>query len=185
MRTVRVWAVPIFLLSVLVVVQVTAAPSDIDIKKDLSSYTHWTKVSEHSPMDAIAALSCAYVPQPAANDPHAKFYITVFVNPIGRKAMQNEVPGPFPVGSMIVKQKFREQSMKPELLTMMIKREGGFDPKLGNWEYLVATGDGKNIFGRGKLEQCQACHITMAKQDYVYRSYYSAPVPIGSTVSTR
>ena len=83
MRAAGLWAVSLLVLCVLVVLQVTAAPPDIEVKKELLSYTHWTKVSEHSPMDAIAAFSCAYVPQPAPNDPHAKFYITVFVNPIG------------------------------------------------------------------------------------------------------
>jgi len=68
---------------------------------------------------------------------------------------------------------------------MMIKREAGFDPKFGNWEYLVAPGDGKSIFRRGKLEQCQGCHVSMAKQDYVYRTYYASPVTIGPTISTR
>src|SRR6266850_3196408 len=185
MRTAQVWAISVILPLMFVVVQVVAEPPNADIRKELSSYTHWTKVSEHSPMDAIAAFSCAYVPSPSPDDPHARFYISVFVNPTGRKTMQKKVAGPFPVGSMIVKQKFRDQNKSPELLTMMIKREPGFDPKFGDWEYLVASGDGKNIFGRGKLEQCQGCHISMAKQDYVYRTYYSTSLPIGPTIHTR
>jgi len=185
MKILQIAAVPVLLLFLLVVVQLMAAPPEVDIKKELSSYTHWAKVSEHSPMDAIAAISCVYISPPSPNDPHAKFYISVFVNDKGLETMKKDVPGPFPVGSMIVKQKFREQNKQPELLTMMIKREAGFDPKFGNWEYLVATGDGKSIFGRGKLEQCQGCHVSMAKQDYVYRTYYPSSVTTGPTIISR
>jgi len=178
MKPIRIAAVPLLLLSVLVVAQLLAAPPEVDIKKELAAYTHWAKVNERSPMDPVSALSCVYIAPRPPNDPHAKFYISVFVNDTGLKAMQKRIPGPFPAGSMIVKQKFREKNTSPELLTMMIKREPGFDPKFGNWEYLVATGDGKSIFGRGKLEQCQGCHVSMASQDYVYRNYSGTPIAV-------
>ena len=53
----------------------------------------------------------------------------------------------------------------------MIKREPGFNPKSGDWEYLVFDGSGSKVEARGKLENCQACHAAKSETDYVFRSY--------------
>ncbi len=98
-------------------------------------------------------------------------YIRVLVNDKGKTAMFAKNPQ-FPVGSVVVKEKLPDaKSHTPELLTVMIKREAGFDRAKGDWEYLVADGKGQKAFERGKLQNCQACHLARPNSDYVFRDY--------------
>jgi hypothetical protein len=104
--------------------------------------------------------------------PHDTAYISVFVNPVGREAMMKQAHPKFPVGSVIVKEKFpAHDSEYPELLTVMMKREPGYDSTRGDWEYLVMEGDLSTIRARGKLRSCQGCHIEKSADDYVFRTY--------------
>lgn len=78
----------------------------------------------------------------------------------------------FPEGSIIVKEKLpARDSQAPELLTVMIKQKRGYNPTRGDWEYMVVDGAGTRIEGRGKLQNCQSCHIANKKTDYVFRTY--------------
>jgi hypothetical protein len=78
----------------------------------------------------------------------------------------------FPVGSVIVKEKLpAESSTEPELLTVMIKRERGYNAESGDWEYMTADGKGEKVTARGKLETCNACHTEVKSNDYIFRSY--------------
>lgn len=104
--------------------------------------------------------------------PHDTAYISVYVNPAGREAMMKQAHPKFPVGSVIVKEKFpSHDSEYPELLTVMMKRERGYDSANGDWEYLVMEGDLSTIRARGKLRSCQGCHLEKAADDYVFRTY--------------
>ncbi len=49
----------------------------------------------------------------------------------------------FPKGSVIVKEKMAPHSegSTPLLYTIMIKRERGYNPPFGDWEFEVASGD--------------------------------------------
>jgi Cytochrome P460 len=74
--------------------------------------------------------------------------------------------------SVIVKEKKQEGSEDPILLyTLMIKREPGYNPAAGDWEYAVASGKDAQIEATGKLENCQACHLEKRDQDFVFRAY--------------
>ncbi|RYG53060.1 hypothetical protein EON80_33105 [bacterium] len=121
--------------------------------------------------------------------PHAKKFIRVYVNKVGEKQMTTRKNPRFPVGSVIVKQKlplnskvsktkFRKVSPAPELLTVMIKHKAGYDPKNGDWEYMVTDGAGRKVSQRGQIESCQNCHRPYAKTDYVVRSYLPKEVRI-------
>jgi hypothetical protein len=57
------------------------------------------------------------------------------------------------------------------LLTVMYKREAGYDPEGGDWEYMVLDGLGKEVRSRGKLESCRTCHQAVADTDFVSRNY--------------
>jgi hypothetical protein len=86
----------------------------------------------------------------------------------------------FPVGSIIVKEKLTDkESGAPELLTVMIKREEGFNRTSGDWEYMVLDGAGTKIEGRGQLQNCQACHLANQKTDYIFRTYLPADLRKG------
>ncbi|MEW6735764.1 MAG: cytochrome P460 family protein, partial [Acidobacteriota bacterium] len=80
----------------------------------------------------------------------------------------------FPQGSIIIKEKLAASNdVSPELLTIMIKRNKGFNPENGDWEYLVVNGEGTTIQARGKLANCQTCHQGQQDSDYIFRNYLS------------
>lgn len=128
-------------------------------------------------------LSCVG-PGPADQhpNPHVSAVFRVFVNPKGQKAMQNLGKSTFPVGSVLVKEKFSRgpevfapvkllPDAKPELLTVMIKRPKGFDPANGDWQFaVVKSGHAPETEG---LKHCQGCHQRQKKTDYVFGDYGS------------
>jgi hypothetical protein len=106
-------------------------------------------------------------------NPHAATFITVYVNKVGRKAMFSNESRRFPEGSVIVKQKMGQDSegVRPLLYTVMTKRERGYNPSVGDWEFSVIAGNGTQLEASGKLENCQACHINKPESDFVFRPY--------------
>jgi hypothetical protein len=150
---------------------------------EISNYRTWTKVNPQ-PVP-ISSVLVAALCRPATADnsmhdaqssPHAGKVITVYVNEIGRAAMMTELKPKFPVGSVIVKEKLPMQDetdriSDPELLTVMIKRERGFNPRVGDWEFMATNGAGTKVDARGRLESCQACHVAMKDKDFVSRMY--------------
>ena len=143
----------------------------------IAGYRQWTRVNP-DPMriSAQAARDCAISLQAAGPHGPNKF-ITVYVNDIGRHAMMEEKEPHFPQGSVIVKEKLTTpQITTPELLTVMIKREQGYNPESGDWEYMVVDGTGKTVQARGKLENCQTCHLMDKDTDYVSRAYLPPPI---------
>ncbi|HEX8773358.1 MAG TPA: cytochrome P460 family protein [Pyrinomonadaceae bacterium] len=147
--------------------------------KEIAGYKNWTKVNAVPQlMPERVATDCAMVMSPRGmivngpDNPHRDKYFTVYVNDLGRAAMLNEKNPKFPAGSIIVKEKLADrESSAPELLTVMIKREKGFNRASGDWEYMVLDGAGTKIEGRGQLQNCQACHLANPKTDYVFRTY--------------
>jgi len=145
--------------------------SDSDVAS-LAKYREWTLVNPTPQvMDPIAAVSCLS-PISARGGPHTNKYVSVYVNSIGKDAMMTMVSSKFPIGSMIVKEKLaRQDSEKPELLTAMIKREVGYYPQGGDWEYLLINGTATEVQERGKLDYCAGCHAPYKGDDFVTRIY--------------
>jgi hypothetical protein len=175
--------------------------SEVSVVKDhaasgskvIAGYKQWTLVNPQPKIiEAMNAGLCrAPLPIDIAHDigsPHVRKLISVYVNEIGKGAMMEQKQPHFPEGSVIVKEKlgeamkwengvWRQQSPSPpELLTVMRKRETGYDPAKGDWEYLVFDGSGKTLQASGKLETCQACHSLLKNSDYIARSYLPAEV---------
>ncbi len=146
--------------------------------QEVRSYKSWTNVNpERQPMATAVALLCG-PPLPShrvrfsLGSPHDTACISVYVNGIGRTAMMSQATPRFPTGSIIVKEKFPDlQSHKLEMLTVMVKREPGYDSTRGDWEYLVVDGDLAEIKARGAIQSCQGCHIEQASNDYIFRTY--------------
>ena len=145
----------------------------------LTDTTVWTKVNENPyrisvSVDVLCRMPTAqdYEPERQRN-PHVASYITVYVNNTGKEAMFAKEAQTFPAGSVIVKQKIgnRNEGSKPLLYTIMRKREAGFNPDLGDWEFAVVAANGKDIQGIGKLENCQSCHRQKRDSDFVFRPY--------------
>ena len=151
--------------------------------KEIAGYRNWTKVNvEPQLMQARTAQLCAALTVASADlnskaNPHRDKYISVYVNAIGREAMIEKLKPIFPEGSVIVKEKLPDKmSETPELLTVMIKRSKGFNAITGDWEYMVVDGSGTKVEARGKLENCQGCHLATPQTDFIFRSYLTDDV---------
>jgi hypothetical protein len=149
-------------------------PADGDF---ISGYRNWTSVNKDPQVVAShIAVQCS-MPTAAErsledHNPHRDKFVVVYVNPLGRAAMMKQKWPRFPEGSVIVKEKLStKESARPELLTVMKKREPGYDPQKGDWEYFVFDGTGREMKASGKLENCQGCHLADKSTDYVSRRY--------------
>ncbi|HRF58526.1 MAG TPA: cytochrome P460 family protein [Fimbriimonadaceae bacterium] len=150
--------------------------------KAIQGYRSWTKVNAKPvSMAPSVAVLCAAIPPPKWRDPspHIGKFFTVYVNATGRTAMLSDETKPFPVGTVIVKEKVpavgqdvlkQTPGTKVELLTVMIKRDKGFDPGNGDWEYFAVSGDAKAVISKD-VKHCQDCHRSQKSSDYVYRDY--------------
>ncbi|MEW6736727.1 MAG: cytochrome P460 family protein [Acidobacteriota bacterium] len=146
----------------------------------ISSYKSWTRVNKEPALhilDQQLGDRCLWVDDAGIvidppSDLHRDKFVIIYVNNIGKDEILSKRNPKFPVGSIIVKEKLPDKnSEKPELITVMIKREDGFNPKSGNWEYMVTDGTGKIINGRGKIKSCQQCHNSKVDTDYIFRTY--------------
>ena len=82
---------------------------------------------------------------------------------------------PVPVGTVVIKEKHPVANSKaaPVAVAAMIKREPGYDPEHGDWEYayeqLVPVAEQKVT--HGKMENCINCHRIKKESDYLFRPY--------------
>lgn len=145
----------------------------------LKDATLWTQVNaEPYHMSVAADTLCRaptaqnYEPERKRN-PHAASYITVYVNKVGQETMLAKEIKRFPEGSIIVKQKISThwEGRKPLLYTIMRKREAGYNPAVGDWEFSVVGPNGTELQATGKLESCQGCHQAKKHSDHVFRPY--------------
>jgi hypothetical protein len=154
-----------------------AGATSVPDLKDIRDYKAWTRVHPTALRlpAAVAALCAAPTPPQSiesSQNPHRQRYFIVYVNETGRVAMMSQLKPVFPEGSIIVKEKLLAQDdTSPELLTVMVKREQGFNPESGDWEYIVVNGERTKIEARGKLANCQSCHASKGETDYVFRTY--------------
>jgi hypothetical protein len=145
----------------------------------LKDKTSWTQVNTEPYYISSAVSFLCRAPMQAdyeddrKRNPHAATRITVYVNKVGRKAMFAKELKQFPKGSVIVKEKIGNESAGPTplLYTIMRKREPGYNPAVGDWEFSVVSGDGTQLEASGKLGNCQACHIKRSETDFVFGPY--------------
>lgn len=92
----------------------------------------------------------------------------------------------FPEGSLLIKEKFDPAvADRPILFTGMLKREPGYFPEGGDWEYFTLDGELSRVTSRGKLESCAACHRDFADWGYVSKQYTSVPVDLREYVDSK
>lgn len=124
-------------------------------------YTSWTKMNKQPITgDTTGVLGSAHE--------GARGFREVFISDAGKNAASG---GPYPQGTLILKESYKRGSSggKGDLasLTMMTKREAGYDPENGDWEYLMAT-PALKIQAQGKLGMCINCHAAAFDSDYVF-----------------
>lgn len=103
--------------------------------------------------------------------PHLGEMIVVRVSPDAADAFR--AGGPLPVGAVVVKEKRWDHAAagKPAEYAAMVKREAGYDPDHGDWEYLYVAPDRDPRVTRGRVASCIECHRAAPAGDYLYRSY--------------
>ena len=102
------------------------------------------------------------------------------MNDVARTVLRESKPLTYPEGTVIVREKLPTESGPPEVLTAMIKRKKGFNPKANDWEFLLLSGDATEIKKREKTGACQQCHASAKEKDFVIQSYSHAPLPVSS-----
>ncbi len=151
--------------------QQTEKPSKVS---PLGNYHKWIKVNSKPVQFAAArATQCTTASPSQLPSPHLDKFITVYVNPTGKEAMLHQSQPKFPVGTVIVKEKYTTATSKtPELMTVMRKHEKGYNADNGDWEYLTLAGGSQKVEAQGKIEKCQSCHQQESGRDFVFRSPY-------------
>ncbi len=164
-----------------------SGPSDNDLIKFVQQRTNAVRITK-SPvqMEPIVAMRCVG-PSPedlrvaqkekvlGISDPHIQKYVHVYVSPEGEAAMLTRA-GVFPEGTIVLKEKFSDASgAKTELFTGMIKREAGYNPECGDWEFFTLAGDASRISERGKIQDCMDCHEEYKNSDFVTKEYVHIP----------
>lgn len=150
----------------------------------IADQARWVRMNDRPyRISARVDLLCQAPPTPGdyarerQSNPHAAAYVTVYVNALGLQAMRATDGSRFPQGSMIAKAKYYSDNLSehrsgpPSLYTVMLKREAGFNPACGDWEFAVVAGDGRTVQARGPLASCMKCHETQQAKDYLYRNY--------------
>ncbi len=107
-------------------------------------------------------------------NPHEKgnqTFARVFANDLANAEIYKAAPK-FQTGAIIVREKLlNAEDINPELVTVMVKREKGFSPKTGDWEYLVVEGDLAKIKQRETVGSCSKCHAQAENTDFVFKTY--------------
>jgi hypothetical protein len=78
----------------------------------------------------------------------------------------------YPVGSIIVREKHEEKiGVLPQTVIAMVKREAGFSPNTGDWEFFMLDGRTLALQLRETTGNCAACHVQAKDTDWSFRSY--------------
>ena len=108
--------------------------------------------------------------------PHAIALISVYMNKMAANAYRQQTE--YPLGSIIVKQKSlkgdRSDDGKKVVARKtgvggMIKRQSGYDPTHGNWEYFYY--ETLDSITAGRVQNCIGCHEKASKSDYVFGTW--------------
>lgn len=90
----------------------------------------------------------------------------------------------YPVGTVIAKEGFDSSKGKPGnalFISIMRKREKGYDSANGDWEYLQFDPNGQTLL-KGKATQkdvqaqCASCHLNVADRDFIFSSFYTGSI---------
>ena len=96
----------------------------------------------------------------------------IYASPDAIEVMIKRDSTSFPVGSVILKQKLDATNTQTVVLyTGMLKREKGYSPDCGDWEFFTLSGDARIVTSRGRLESCMACHKEYSRSDFVTKEY--------------
>jgi hypothetical protein len=163
-----------FFIAVIMVRADDSGPPDSALIKFVQQRTNAVRITDNPvQMAPFVAGRCAPTPAQLVGipDPHLEKFAHVYVSPDGEAAMRTS-GGIFPEGAIILKEKFSDATgTNTELFTGMIKREVGYNPECGNWEFFTLPGDASKISARGKIQNCMECHKAYKSSDFVTKAY--------------
>ncbi|HEX4613520.1 MAG TPA: cytochrome P460 family protein [Urbifossiella sp.] len=145
-----------------------------------AAFAAWPRVTDR-PVPVHAAF-WAWCREPTPDEkaalekhgPHGGGFIVVRVSPEAIEAFRDGRP--LPVGAIVIKEKYADEAAAGPLLgyTVMLKREVGYAPDGGDWEYADISLAAEGRESRGRLATCAGCHASERDRDYLFRTY--APV---------
>ncbi len=137
--------------------------------------------ARYAKSDIAAAKTYASWPKfnktPYQSGTHGGRYVNNFSNEAGKAGYATfEEVGAMPVGSVLAKDSFavgKDGKVGFGPLFLMTKKEAGFDPDNGDWEYAIILPNGKVMGitkgpGGDKIGFCAECHNGAADQDYLF-----------------
>ena len=145
-----------------------------------ASYHKWERLTA-KPVPIVSAPSGFCSASPVAKEGATPGSLTrfhqVYVNEIGMPGMESS-RSDFSEGSIIVKEELSDpKRSSPDLVLAMVKREEGFNPGAGDWEFFILHQRERTIVDRGRLEHCQSCHVQAREHGYLFRHLYVPPGP--------
>ena len=150
--------------------------SEQEIEQILQSYRTWTALQDAPRNVSDAIFMLCRLPteaemQFAESEEHGGYFLRDYMNEIGYSAFESGA-NIFPVGTVIVKEKFRafdseELWLEPESFGIMIKRAAGFNPESNDWEFIYWESPSAIWQGIEASLSCQACH-SEAERDFVF-----------------
>lgn len=136
------------------------------LSADFKGYTTWTKVNL-VPLsgDPFGILGEARASVAGIRE--------IYVNDTGKPVSRSGSGFPYPVGTILVRESYEKASTDgkgaiTEILAM-VKRAPGYNPSLGDWEFLQMKPD-LSIAARGRLTACMACHAPVQDRDFIFNN---------------
>lgn len=137
----------------------------------LSQYGGYEAMALHvAVLDPSILELCTTSAATAMQGPHAVERLSVFMNPAAASTLRDAVRPKYPVGSIVVKRKEHDDGSEVAI-GGMVKREAGYDPTNGDWEYFYA--ESGRAPESGRLETCSGCHARAADSDHVFGDWGS------------
>ena len=157
----------LFVVSLLPAAECLPSPSVDSIAE---SYRSWQLLTP-KPISVSSAILALCIPAPPEliesekrrTGPHFNARVNLYANPSAVAGFGTA--SVFPVGAVVVKEKLVAGDAISGVGGMR-KRESGYDPANGDWEYFYWDGSAPAVFGR--IPNCVSCHTKAKATDYVY-----------------
>jgi hypothetical protein len=155
-----------------------SAGEEDEFAKILATYSGWTAVTD-APVNVseyiwLLCRSPTSAEMEFATSEHGDHRaIREWDNEPARATLVAGRAGEFTPGAAIVKEKWVTKGTNQLVAVgMMIRRENGFDPSAGDWEFAYWE-EGKGISrGPSQSRYCADCHASAERGDFVFRAGY-------------
>ena len=146
-----------------------ASPMD-----EIDGYQEWTTLTDEPRDVSSYIMGLCRMPTEMENElvgsEHGwSRHVWDYVNDVGVATIREEGPRTFPVGTIIVKEKFFElEDDEAGALGIMIKHGPGFNPQGGDWEFLYWERASGLQHDTEYDNTCQKCHAAVSDSDFVF-----------------